>query len=344
MELKDILDEVKANLTGDPLKDGPYLKEQSEKYKDAEFSEQLEREFAEIIFKISEKDYKDTLYSFLDQENAKVNELFENAEKRFNNRNFNGGLKILEEIIKNNTFAWIDTDEVTYKCFGTPLEYILYRNIFEDENNGREIKPVNCNLAKAYWMYCHGLTKKERYNEALKAIERAKELNPVDPDVYIHYSELAKVMKNTAALKMCSEMLLKCAVTKSQVGSAYFNYSFYFSELHQYDKALALLQMSHIFKDSKLYESELEYISNCMGHTPKLYNNNQLMNILISENIQPGPSAAVVHISNTLAKDFEKNNELKHAKYFYDIVYELTEDKNTFEHIQELSQKLRIIK
>lgn len=346
MELKDILDEVKSNLTGDPLKDGPYLKEQSEKYQGTEFSEQLDREFSEIILKITEKDYKTNLYSFLDQENVKINDQLENVEKRFKNLNFNGGIKILEEIIKNNIFAWLDTDEVTYKCFGTPLEYLLYKNLFEDKNNSKEIKPVNCNLAKVYWMYCFGLTKKERYDEALKAIERAKELNPVDPEVYIQYSELAKLLRNTDDLKMCSDMLLKCAVTKNQVGSAYFNYSYYFSEIHQYDKALALLQMSHIFKESELYATELEYISKCMGlgSLPKMYNTDQLMNILLSENIQPGPSAAVVHIANSLAKDFEKNLELKYAKYFFDIVYELTEDEPTLKHIQELSKNIKDIK
>lgn len=346
MELKDILNEVKANLTGDPQKDGPYLKEQSEKYKNTEFSEALEREFSEIILNITEKDYKDSLNSFLDQENSKINDQLENVEKRFNNLNFSGGLKILEEIIKNNIFAWNDTNNVTYKCFGTPLEYLLYKNLFEDKNNAKEIKPVNCNLAKVYWMYCFGLKNKKRYDEALKAIERAKELNPVDPEVYIQYSELSKETRNTDALKMCSDMLLKCAVTKAQIGSAYFNYSFYYSELHQYDKAVALLQMSRIFKESELYASELEYISKCMGlgSVPPMYNTNELMNILIAENIQPGPSASVVHIANLLAKEFESKLELKYAKYFYEIVCELTEDENILEHLQELDKSIKNLK
>ena len=202
MDIQNILNEITANLIGDPEKDGPYLKEQSEKYSNTEFSQELDREFARIIFEISEKNYKETLDNFLDVENKKISEQLENAEKRFNNRNFNGGLKILEEIIKNNIFAWNDTSEVTYKCFGTPLEYMLYKTIFEDPENAKTIKPVNCDLAKVYWMYCHGLTKAERYDEAYKAIERARELNPCDPEVYVHYAELAKFSKNPDALKM----------------------------------------------------------------------------------------------------------------------------------------------
>lgn len=346
MEFKDVLKEVKSNLTGDPEKDGPYLKKQSEKYKSTKFSSRLDREFSEIILSITEKKYKDELYSFLDQENNNVNEQLKNAQKRYDNLNYNGGIKILEEIIKNNILAWNDTDKVTYKCFGTPLEYLLYKNLFEDKNSKKEIKSVNCNLAKVYWMYARGLTKKKRYDEALSALERAKELNPVDPELYIYYSELAKASGNMETLKMCCDMLLKCGVTKDQVGSAYFNYSFYYSETGQFDKALALLQMSHIFKESELYASELEYITNSMGlgRLPQMYNTDQLMNILLSENIQPGPSAAVVSIANSIAKDFEKELELKYAKYFYDIVYELTEDQQTLKHIQELSKNINDMK
>ncbi|MGN0612782.1 MAG: tetratricopeptide repeat protein [Porcipelethomonas sp.] len=346
MDIKDILEEVEKNLTGDPRKDGPYLKEQSEKYRDSEFSQELDREFSRIIYEISEKDYMKTLNNFLDAENPKVEQQLEDAEKRFKNHNYNGGLAILEEIIKNNIFAWNDTGDCTYKCFGTPLEYLLYKNLFEDPDNVREIKPVNCDLARVYWMYCHGLTQKKRYDEALKAIRRAEELNPVDPEVYIHYAELCKLTRDTETLKKCADMLLKCAVSKKQVGYAYFAYSFYFSEIKQYDKALALLQMSHIFRESDLYATELEYITKCMGlgSVPPKYSTQELMNILLAENIQPGPSAAVVHLANNIAKNFESELELEYARYFYEIVWELTEDEDTHDHIQELSKTISDMK
>ena len=189
------------------------------------------------------------------------------------------------------------------------------------------------------------MTKAERYDEAFKAIERARELNPCDPEVYVHYAELAKFSKNPDALKMSAEMLLKVAVSKVQVGRAYFNYSFYYSEMQQYDKALALLQMNKIFAKSDLFESELEFIASKMnsGYTPKMYTTDELMNILIAEGIQAGPSANVVAIANRIAGEFETNLELKYAKYFYEIVYELTEDVKTYEHLEELSKSINNI-
>lgn len=340
MNIQNILDEIYSNLTGDPSKDGPYLKEQSDKYAQTEFSKELDREFAKIMYETTEKEYKDALYSFLDNENKKIDEQLENARKKYVNLNYNAGLDILGEIIRNNFFAWNDTEEYTYKCFGTPLEYLLYKNIFEDKNNIKPIKSVGCNLAKVYWMYAFGLIRKQRYDEALNALERARSLNPADPEIYIQFAEIGKFTNSIKMLKMAADTLLKCAVSKEQVGKAYFTYSFYFSEMREYEKAAALLQMSKIFRESDLHETELKFISNSLGHSPKTYTSTELMNILITENIQPGPSAAVVHLANTIAKDFDEKNDLRYAKYFYDIVYELTEDEKTLNRIQEIEKQL----
>lgn len=343
MELQNILDEIKANLTGDPQKDGPYLNEQSEKFRNEDFSKELDKELAAIMYDVAENDYRTTLETFLDVENKQVNEKLDYVEKRFRNKNYIKGIEILEEIIRNNCLAWIDTDECTYKSFGTPLEYLLYKNLYEKENNSKKIKPINCNLAKVYYLYSFGLMQKNRYEESLRAMEKAHELNPVDPELYVYYIELCKKIHDNSLLKMCADMLLKCAVTKEQVGLAYFTYSYLYSEIYEYETALALLQMSKIFRDSPLYKTELDYIKQQMhiSADPRMYNSNELMNILIAENIQPGPSSAVVHLANSVAKQFEDEGKPEFAKRFFEIVYDLTEDQKTLEHIQEIPKTIK---
>ncbi len=345
MDSNNILDEIKANLTGDPQKDGPFLKEQADKYKETEISVELERELSKILFEISAKDHYESVYTFLDEENKKITEQLEYIEKRLKNLNYDEAIKVLEEIIKNNALAWLDSSQFTYKCFGTPLEYLLYKNLFEDKENEKEIKPVNFDLAKVYRIYGYALINKKRFDDAHNAFERAIQLNPVDPETYIYYGEFAKQTHSIELLENTARTLLMCATTKEQVGRAYFNYSFCYSENGEYEKALALLQMSRIFRNSELHETEYDYILERMGAfvAPKDYTSDELMNILQSENIQPGPSAAVVHIANVIAKDFETNLDLKNAKYFYGIVYELTESSDIFDHMQQLDVTIKNI-
>ena len=113
MNTSEIIAEIEKSLTGDPRKDGPFLKDQAEKYKNSENSTEINRELARLLYEISKKDYESSLYNYLDSENQKVNEQIENARKRFDNRNYSGGIKILEEIIRNNLPAWNDTSEFT---------------------------------------------------------------------------------------------------------------------------------------------------------------------------------------------------------------------------------------
>ncbi|MGN1480759.1 hypothetical protein [Porcipelethomonas sp.] len=343
MNTKEIIKQIEKSLTGDPQKDGPFLKSQADKYKNTEESQEINRELARMLYDVSKADYDKTLYSFLGEENKKVNQQIDNARKRFDNRNYTGGIKILEEIIKNNIFAWHDTSECTYKSFGTPLEYILYKQFYEPE---KEIKPVNCNLAGVYWMYGHGLMQKKRYDEAKEAIDHAIELNPVDPDAYVQLAEVLKFTNKPDELRKACDNLLRCAVTKEQIGRAYFNYSFYFSEKHEYEKAAEMLEMSKIFFSSDIIKTETEYISKCMGlgSAPPKHTQKQLMDMMIEEHIQPGPSAAVVQTAYALAKQFESQLDFTNAKYFYEIVWELTEDDDISQHINELSSAIRDIK
>lgn len=343
MNINEIIEEIKLNLTGDPQKDGPFLKEQSEKYKDTDISEELDREFAKIIYEITKKEYEGQLNAFLEAENQKVPEKLAMAQKRYDNLNFNGGMKIVEEIINNNIAAWNDTSEVTYKCFGTPLERMLYLGLYEPD---KKILPVNCNLAGAYRLYCFGLMQKKKYQDAFFAIERALELNPVDPEVNEVYIELMKQINDMPRLKEACKRLLGCAVTKKQISNAYFGLSYYYSEERQYEKAMALLQMCRIFHKHELYESELKYISDKLGlgSVPQRKNPQELMEILNKEKIQPGPSSNVIQTAYFLAKRAEEQLDFQLAKYYYEIVWELTEDEDVSDRIQEISNTLKDLK
>ena len=186
--------------------------------------------------------------------------------------------------------------------------------------------------------------KKKKYSRAKEMIERATELNPVDPDAYIQLCEVLKYTKDTDGLKEACDKLLKCAVSKEQVGKAYFNYSFYFSEKQELEKAAMMLEMSRIFYSFDIQKTEYEYLSQMMGAAPPRHTSQELMNMMSAENIQPGPSAAVVQTAYALAKEFETQLELSLAKYFYEIVFELTEDSDTGDHIEELARDIKNMK
>ncbi len=147
MNVNEILDDLKSKLTGDPMKDGPFLRSQSEKYREHEDYQQLNRELAKLLFQISYDDYYNNLSAYLSQENKDVDKALENVRKRYKNLNYTAGINTLEEIIKNNMLSWLETDEVTYKSFGTPLDYAVYVQLY---NPNKEIRAVNCNLSDVY--------------------------------------------------------------------------------------------------------------------------------------------------------------------------------------------------
>ncbi|MGN0621176.1 MAG: tetratricopeptide repeat protein [Porcipelethomonas sp.] len=338
MNINEILDDIKSKLTGDPQKDGPFLKSQSEKYKEHEDYEQLNRELGKLLFRISYDDYYGNMSAFLSQENKSVDEQLENVRKRYKNLNYTAGLEILEKIIRNNMLSWLETDEITYKSFGTPLEYAVYIQTFSPD---KEIRSVNCNLSEVYYLYGIGLSRKQRYDEAKKALETALEFNPVDADIILEYLEIMKSTQKFDDFRKYCDRALRFAVKKVQLGRAYFNYAFYFAENHELEKAAKMLEMSRIFCDDDIIETEAEYIAGCMGSKPRMHSAKELAEFLESESIQPGPSAVVVQSAYKMGQDASRELDYKLAKYFYEVILELTENDDIRDIVEDLDRTIK---
>lgn len=344
MNTDSLIEEIKKHLTGDPQKDGPFLKEQSEKYRNEENADEINRELAKIMYECTYEDIHRSNMEYLSKKNPVVNEKLRRVRKRYENLNFGGGIEILREIIKDNIFAWIDNEQYTYKSFGTPIEHALYLQMYQPE---KEIRSVSCNLSEVYSLYGWGLTQKNKYTEAIDAFQRALELNPADPEIYIKYCELLKKIKQADELRHNTDKLMQCAVTKIQLGTGYFNYSFYFTEKGDFDKAIAMLEMSRIFLgDTAIIRNEMKFISDALGlgSNPAPHSREQLIHILNTEKIQPGPSAVVVNSAYEMAKHAEQNLDYELAKYFYEVVWELTENDDIRDEICELERTIGDLK
>ena len=102
-----------------------------------------------------------------------------------------------------------------------------------------------------------------------------------------------------------------------------------------------MLEMSRIFYNDDIIESELEYISRSMGGKPPMHSAAELSSFLEAEGIQPGPSAVVVQSAYQLAQEASRNLDYKLSKYYYEIVLELTENDDIRDTIEELEQTIR---
>ncbi len=339
MDTKLIINDIRKQMTGDPLKDGPFLKSQSEKYKNYENSDEINRELAKLMYECTYEDVASSVNVYLAKENPKVAEQLKSVRKRYGNLNYGGGIEILREIIKNNLFAWEDTDTITYKSFGTPIEHALYMQVYQPE---KEVRSISCSLSEVYSLYGWGLIQRKKYAESIDAFKKAIDFNPTDAEIYILYCELLKKIRQVDELKEATDKIMQFAVTKEQLGKGYFNYSFYYSEKKDFNKASAMLEMSRIFhNDEEVLEREMKYISNSLGSVPAKHSPAQLMDILQKEGIQPGPSILVVNTAYGLAMHAKQELNYELAKYYLETVWELTETDDVKDEIAEIERAIK---
>jgi tetratricopeptide (TPR) repeat protein len=130
---------------------------------------------------------------------------------------------------------------------------------------------------------------------------------------------------------------MKFAYTRSALARCYRNLGYYYIEQNNYDLAIALYLLSLEYEpDQKSAQSELFYVSTKTGIDINKFGDEDIMKILKSNSIQIGATDLVVGVAYNIGEMAQENNNIDHARFYYNIVYELTKD----ESIKELIDKL----
>jgi hypothetical protein len=91
---------------------------------------------------------------------------------------------------------------------------------------------------------------------------------------------------------------------------------------------------------SRIAQSELMYISSITGNPPKAPNLEDIIKSCEMHNIQVGPNKLVLSAIYSVAKSAEEHEQHEMAKEYYDLLYNLSGDKNIKNKIDLFKIKL----
>jgi len=246
MSLDNILQEITSGLTGNPKNDVKYLMEQSEKYKENEYSKEILRAIGRIIYEIVPQELKNTFEKEYDNFNLSIEKTLEEVDFQIYKNNNSNALEIIEALIKKiEEIGFYKDDQVSeYHCFNNILEEILYREIFKSE---KTIRPIPNYYATAYFMYGQLLFEHKKFVDARKPLEIAEKYNPFDIKTKIELAETYKFEKNwNKYLNICNE-IHEYAYINEDLCRYYRNLGYYHIEQENYELAITLYIISLVF-------------------------------------------------------------------------------------------------
>lgn len=331
---ESIMNEITGGLTGNYDADLQYLEEQEQKYKDHEQAKEILRAIGRLIYEITPEEKKKELSQTTQNVLMGFDAALEEAKFNIYKKEYNKALEILEDMVqKYEEQALFENDSVSeYYCFHEPMEEILYRQRNQSE---REVRHVNYNFDAMYYFYGSLLLELQRFEDAEKALEKARRWNPVDPALTFEYAETFKIRGMIKEFAEITRNAFRYAFRPTDLARCYRNMGYFFVELQDYHAAVCCYLFSEQFEKSKNVSSELYYISQTTGENyqptfPEIRETFERLELPV------GPAMEILQIGYAYGKHFFENGDYASAKYYLEIV-------SAFADLDEVNEMLRRI-
>jgi tetratricopeptide (TPR) repeat protein len=330
MAFDQIMARITSGLTGSPEENIQYLMDQGEIYKTNKYSKEILRAIGRILYDIAPKDMRDKFDRAVNNDNLGIEKTMEEVDFQIYRNNYNKAFEIIKTLINKldelEETGWLMDDDISeYYCFNNTLEEIVYKEMFKP---AKEVRQKPAHYAYAYLKYGIILFELKRYDDAAMALKKANKNNPVCTNILFELSEISKINKRWDEYLTINNKCLEYAYSSKALARCYRNYGFYFIEQHNYTAAIALFFLSLSFdQESKMAQSELLYIMQKTGKAIKPPAPNEIIELLKKYNIPLGANKLILGVAFAIAKEAQNHKDYSAAKFFYEIYYDLTGDK-----------------
>lgn len=339
MDFEQIMCHITSGLTGDIRKDIIYLQKEMQEYKNHEMSTEILRACGRLLYgmipEAERGELSRAVFNDVKGMEAALDEIRYNVYKK----EFKKAEQMLVAIInKIEKAPMFQNDKVSeYYTFNEAFEEILYRHLYKPD---REIRRAEIPYADIYLQYGSLLFELKRYQEARKALEKAVRWNPISLKIAFEYMETFKVVGALEEFASLTKNAFKHAYRSKDLARCYRNMGYYFVEKMEYRVAMGCYILSMQYdRDSRNAQSELYYIQTKTDGTLKQPNAEEMEQYSKTYDFPLGADDDIVGLSYAYGKHFMDEGDTELARYFLRIVYELTEDGEVKEILDEFSSK-----
>ena len=334
---EEIINEIKANLGENKDLNRKYLSSQIEKYKDHPYNKEIIREISRIMWDCLSDEEKAEFMEISENENP-IMDILNEISEFLEVGEYKKALEIMDKFMESFPGMFEDDKVSEYHSFTNPLEELLFRKYIGATKEVRLI-PDDKPVLDLYYIYGFLLLEDNQLEEAEENLKKANNINPVSARIILELSEIYK--KHTPSFNkfvMYTTEALTYSYYPQDIARCYRNLAYYYIEENNYDVAVALLKYSMTFEMSIMAHSELHYLES-KGQSTDI-SLEEAIAIIESKNIQLGVNPFILDTLNEFASEYENNKLYAQALYFYELIYNLTDDGKIAEKIKALAAEI----
>lgn len=334
---EEIINEIKSNLGENKDLNKKYLSSQMDVYKNHPNNKEILNEISSMMWDCLSEFEKEE-YNQIIENKTQLRDILNEVAYEIENGKSKVALEKLDKFINKYQSPFENDDDAEYHFFTNTLEELIFMRYIGSKNEIKYI-PTNQPVLDLYYIYGFLLLEDKQFEKSEKYLKKAIKINPVSSRVILELSEIYKIHTYTYnKYYMFVSDALKYAYYPQDIARCYRQLGFYYIEENQMEIALALFIYSMEYELSPQAYSEINYIQSKNSELKlKL---DECINIIKNKNIQLGVNPFVLDTLYELADEYEKNRLYSQSIYYYEIIYDLTNDENILEKIKNITSKI----
>lgn len=322
-----IMRTITARLTGDAEADIKYLDEQSKKYKTHPLGKEIIRACGRLIAKLLPEDEMKEFARFFDNEKKGITAVIEEAQFNLFQKNYDKALELMESLVHNveEQGFFIDDEVNEYHCFNELFEEALFMDLFKPE---KELRIAEIPYPEIYLYYGMALIDNGRIEDAIVAFKKGMKWNPIYFNLNSEYREALKMSGRIDEFFDETIKAFTIAFKSKDLAKCYRDLGYYFIEKKKYPEAMGCYGISTAYdKEAKQAMSEMYYIHSETDGKVRPPSDDELSVFAKKYGFPIGPDDNIVSLAVGYGKLYLDKQMYDGARYAFEIVYELTEDK-----------------
>ena len=334
---EEIINEIKSNLGENKDLNKKYLSSQMDVYKNHPNNKEILNEISSMMWDCLSEFEKEE-YNQIIENKTQVIDILNEVSYEIENGKSKVALEKLDKFIDEYNSPFENDDDTEYHFFTNTLEELIFMRYIGSKNEIKYI-PTNQPVLDLYYIYGFLLLEDNQFEKSEEYLKKAIKINPVSSRVILELSEIYKIHTYTYnKYYMFVSDALKYAYYPQDIARCYRQLGFYYIEENQMEIALALFIYSMEYELSPQAYSEINYIQS--KNSELKLNLDECINIIKNKNIQLGVNPFVLDTLYELADEYEKNRLYSQSLYYYEIIYDLTNDENILEKIKNITSKI----
>lgn len=242
-------------------------------------------------------------------------------------------ISLMESVIESVQGIYINDDSTIYLSLNHVMELYEYAYFFKTD---KDIRCTDIRYNEYYRAYAYLLLNFGEYEAAAQACRTAIEWNPVDLESLLGLAEIYLAMEAFDEYLEMTKTAYRYCCTRATMARYYRNMGRYYLEKYKPEVARALYVYSNIYFQSEAADSALKFIESALNEETLQYEIKQLQQILLENEVEPGPDADTIGIIYRVGKLMLESNDLEKAKDCFAIVYDITQDEETGEILAQI--------